>query len=354
MGCMSEIARYHRQMLLRGIGEAGQERLLGSRAVVVGCGALGTVSAELLVRAGVGTVSIVDRDVVELTNLQRQVLFDERDAREGLPKAEAAARKLMTINSGVRVEAVVADFGHRNAEKLCAGAGVILDGTDNFETRYLLNDVAVKLGVPLVYAGAVGTEGMSMTILPGETPCLRCVFEEPPDAGSVATCDTAGVLGPVTAMIASVQAAEAIKVLLGKTAEVGRALVAVDLWANTWRRVDLTNARREDCVACVQRRFEFLDGERVTSAAKLCGRGSVQVNPPTVGARVDLEALGKRLGAHGEAEVTRFFVKAALSAERGEEEGCVELTVFPDGRAIVKGTTAIERAKGIYAKYVGA
>lgn len=354
MGCMSEMARYHRQMLLRGIGEAGQEKLLGSRAVVVGCGALGTVAAELLARAGVGTVVIVDRDVVELTNLQRQVLFDEKDAREGLPKAEAAARKLMTINSGVRVEAVVADFGHRNAEKLTTGAGVILDGTDNFETRYLLNDVAVKAGVPLVYAGAVGTEGMSFTVLPGEGACLRCVFEEPPDAGSAATCDTAGVLGPVTSMIASVQTAEALKVLLGKRGDVGRALVAVDLWANTWRRVDLKDARREDCLCCVQRRFEFLDGERATSAAKLCGRGSVQVNPPTVGARVDLDQLAQRLRPHARVEVTRFMLRGVLGNEKGEEGGLVELTVFPDGRAIVKGTTVVERAKGIYAKYVGA
>lgn len=351
---MSETARYHRQMLLRGIGEEGQRRLLGSRALIVGCGALGTVSAEMLARAGVGTITIVDRDVVELTNLQRQVLFDERDAREGLPKAEAAARKLVTINSSIRVNAVVVDFGHRNAEKLAAGAEVILDGTDNFETRYLLNDLAVKSGVPLVYAGAVGTEGMSMSILPGEAACLRCVFDEPPDAGSVATCDTAGVLGPVTAMIASVQAAEAIKLLAGRRGDVSRTLLAVDLWANTSRRVDLTEARRADCPCCGERRFEFLDGERVTSAAKLCGRGAVQVNPPTVESRVDLEQLATRLRAHAHVEVSRFMLKGLLGGEKSEEGGPVELTVFPDGRAIVKGTTQVERAKGIYAKYVGA
>ncbi len=390
MDHMSDMERYHRQMLLPGIGEAGQRRLLAGRAVIVGCGALGTVAAELLVRAGVGTVTIVDRDVVELTNLQRQVLFDEADARAGLPKAEAARAKLQAINSQVHVEAVVADLEARGAEKLIGrvvgmggrarrvslppapsqregeldaapsqppegeGESVLLDCTDNFETRYLLNDAAVKLGVPLVYAGAVGTVGMSMTVLPGEGPCLRCVFEEPPDAGSAPTCDTAGVLGPVTAMIASVQAAEAIKILAGQRGAVSRELVSVDLWGNSWRRMDLRTARRPECPCCGERRFEFLDGQRGSRAATLCGRGAVQVTPPTVEQRLDLVALATRLGPHATVEASRFLVKGTLWAERGENGEPLELTVFPDGRAIVKGTTELDRARGIYAKYVGA
>ena len=350
---LSGLGRYHRQMLLPGVGEEGQRRLLASRALVVGCGALGTVIADLLARAGVGALTIVDRDVVEATNLQRQTLFDEADAAAGVPKAEAAARKLRAVNSGVRIEAVVADFGPRTAEKIARGRsgdmpGVIVDGTDNFQTRYLLNDLAVARGVPYIYGGAVGTAGMSMTIVPGRTPCLRCVFPDLPAPGTTPTCDTAGVLGPVTATVAAHEAAEAIKALLGRHEALSRGLVRFDLWGGGWRRIDLGEAT-PGCPCCGQREFPFLDGSIAARAAVLCGRDSVQVNPSpeSVRSRLDLDALALRLAEHGSFESTRLLVRGTL-----REEG-LELTVFPDARAIVKGTTEPGIAMAVYARYVG-
>lgn len=347
------LGRYHRQMLLPGVGEEGQRRLLESRALIVGCGALGTVIADLLTRAGVGTLTIVDRDVVEATNLQRQTLFDEKDAAEGVPKAEAAARKLRAINSGVRIEAVVADFGPRTAEKIARGGrgempGVIVDGTDNFQTRYLLNDLAVARGVPYIYGGAVGTAGMSMTIVPGRTPCLRCIFPDLPAPGSTPTCDTAGVLGPATAMVGAYEAAEAIKVLLGRMEALSRGLVQFDLWGGGPRRIDLGEAR-PDCPCCGQRTFPFLDGSIAARATVLCGRDSVQVNPSpeSIRSRLDLETLAQRLAEHGSFEATRLLVRGRL-----REEG-LELTVFPDARAIIRGTTEPGIAMAVYARYVG-
>lgn len=356
-----DISRYHRQTLLREIGESGQRRLAASHAMVIGCGALGTVSAEILVRAGVGCVTLVDRDVVELTNLQRQMLFDEADAREGLPKAEAARRRLGAINSELCVRARVTDFTSANAEKLieqaaaCPALGVIVDGTDNFETRYLINDLAVKHGVPWVYGAAVGMSGMSMTIVPGVTPCLRCAFEEPPEAGSAAasaTCDTVGVFSPVTAIVGSVQAGEALKILAGRADAVAPGLLTIDGWSGAMRRVDLATAR-PDCPCCGRREFPFLSGERGSASVTLCGRGSVQVTPER-GGRVDLAALAARLAPHGAFELTRFLVRGVLAGERGDGTSPVTLTVFTDGRAIVGGVTRVEVARALYARYVGA
>ena len=346
--------RYHRQAILGAIGADGQARIGSSRAVVVGCGALGCVSAQWLARAGVGELVVVDRDIVELTNLQRQVLFTEADAREGAPKADAARRALERINSAISIRAVVADLDHENVGEIVEGADVIVDGTDNAPTRYLLNDIAVRDGSPMVYAGVVGTGGVTMTIAPGldeQTACLRCVFPDPPDAGALETCDTAGVLGPAVGVIASMQAGEAMKILAGRAEAVRRSVMRIDLWDSSVREVRAE--RDEDCPCCGDREFEFLDGKFAGRTVKLCGRGAVQVH---AGSRqtVDLGAIEAKLGAHGDVIRNELLVRALLPAERTDagDTGC-ELTVFADGRAIVKGTERAERARSIYAKYVG-
>lgn len=358
---MSEpLARYHRQMILPQIGEVGQARLSSAHALLVGCGALGTVIADALVRAGVGRLTIADRDVVELTNLQRQVLFDESDAREGLPKAEAAAVRLRRINSQVEIVPEVADVTARNVERLMGvadgaenGIGVIVDGTDNFQTRYLLNDAAVKHGVPMVYGGAVGTAGMTMTIRPGVTSCLRCIFPEAPPPGSVATCDTAGVLGPAVGVIALMQATEAIKVLAGKADACTRTLREVDVWSGRLRALEIGGPATE-CPCCAQRRFEYLDARHTDDTTSLCGADAVQVAPPGYGVSVDLDALAARLAKHGPFTATRFLVRGVLSGEIGRGNGkAVELTVFRDGRAIIKGVQDSAAARTLYARYVG-
>jgi molybdopterin-synthase adenylyltransferase len=325
-----ELARYHRQMLLPGIGRDGQEKLLGSSALVVGCGALGCVAAEGLVRAGVGRVVIVDRDVVEETNLQRQVLFDETDAREGRPKAEAGARRLRLVNSEIRIDEVVADVNARNVEGLLRGMDVVVDGTDNFQTRYLVNDACVKLGVPLVYGGVVGTVGMSMTIVPEGsaagsrgaqgTPCLRCVFPEPPPVGSAPTCDTVGVLGAMVGIVGSMQVAEAMKVLLGKWELIKPVLRQMDIWKGAWREISLAGIDRSSCACCGQRKFEFLDGSRGDGASgetSLCGTNAVQVLPMKGSGEIDLGELARRLGAQGIFAVTNHLLRGRLERERG-------------------------------------
>lgn len=355
---MDDLHRYHRQMLLPGVGEEGQRLLRESRVLIVGCGALGCAAADLIVRAGVGTVVIIDRDVVEPTNLQRQSLFDESDVAEGLPKAEAARRRLRRINSNVTVEAAVADFNAASAGRL-AGVdsgrvpGVIIDGTDNFETRYLLNDLAVKHGVPYAYGGVIGTRGMAMTVLPGKTACLRCIFEEIPPPGSVPTCDTAGVLGPAVQIVAACQAGDALKVLLGRGDLVARSLLEFDLWSNRRRRVETEGLRdRAGCVCCGSRRFEFLEGGIAGATASLCGRNSVQVLPGR-DARVDLQALAARLGPHGTFQATPFLVRGTLKRSSVSSGDGLGLTVFADGRAIVHGTDRPEVARSMYARYVG-
>jgi adenylyltransferase/sulfurtransferase len=346
------MSRYHRQTLLPQIGEAGQRRLTDGRVLLVGCGALGTVIADQLVRAGIGWLRACDRDVVETSNLQRQVLFDESDAAGELPKAVAAARRLGQINSGVTVDARVVDVHPGNVEELAGAAGpgprvdLVLDGTDNVETRYLLNDVAVKHGIPWVYGACVGTTGRVMAVLPGATACLRCVFPEPPGPGELPTCDTAGVLGPAAAVVASLQSVAAIKLLVGDRAAVAEELLTLDLWANRIRSVSTADARRDDCPACGRRRFDFLDRD-ASSATSLCGRDAIQVRPTNPSVRLDARAVAERLGGVAAVEVTPHFTRARLP------DG-VALTVFPDGRAIVKGTTDPARARAIYARYVGA
>ncbi len=341
----ASLERYSRQMRFHGVGEAGQRKLLGARVTLCGCGALGTVLANVLVRAGVGRLRVIDRDFIETSNLQRQVLFDESDVADNLPKAEAAARKLRAINSEVQVEPVVTDIDRTNIVELCQDADLILDGTDNFEIRYLINDVAVKLGKPWVYGGCIGSHGQVMTILPGQTPCLRCVFEAAPAPGEAGTCETAGVLGPIVNIVASLQATEAIKVLTGNLEQVNRELTYIDIWDNIHRRIKVAPLLgKVDCPCCQRRRFEWLDGEHGAQTTSLCGRNAVQVSHRTPG-RLNFEEMARHLGVMGEVSYNRFLLKFNVES--------YEFTVFPDGRAIIKGTSDVERARTLYAKYVG-
>jgi adenylyltransferase/sulfurtransferase len=332
-------------MRFPGIGKAGQERLLASRVTLCGCGALGTVLANNLIRAGVGRLRLIDRDFIEPSNLQRQVLFDEPDVAANLPKAEAAARKLRLINSGVTVEPVVADIDRTNIEELCADADLILDGTDNFEVRYLINDVAVKHGKPWVYGGCVGSHGMTMTILPGETPCLRCVFEAAPGPGETGTCETAGVLAPIVTIVASYQTAEALKILTGRREKINRELLSFDVWENKERRSKIAGLLgKVKCPCCQGRQFEWLEGMHGAQTTSLCGRNAVQVSHRSAAA-LDFAVLARNLGALGEVTHNRFLLKFRV--------GSYEFTVFPDGRAIIKGTSDVDKARTLYAKYIG-
>ncbi len=343
--------RHHRQEILPQIGPEGQARLAASGAVIVGVGALGCVAADLLARAGVGRIRLVDRDIVERTNLQRQTLFTERDAAEAMPKAEAARRRLLEIDAGLGVEGMIADMTAANAERLlieggAAQARVVLDCTDNYETRYLINDVLVKHGVGLIYGGAVATRGMAMPVLPGGA-CLRCVFPEPPPLEARETCDTGGVLNAATAIVGAMQAGLAVRWLVGDLRAEDAALARIDAWRMSFAAAPVGAMRDPECPCCGLRRLEFLSGERGSAPATLCGRSAVQVAPEGGVGRLDLGALEARLAPHGDASRTAFLLRAAL-----REEG-VTLTVFADGRAIVHGVTDAARARSIYARYIG-
>jgi adenylyltransferase/sulfurtransferase len=338
------LERYNRQMRFAGIGEEGQRRLLAGRAVLCGCGALGTVIANTLARAGVGHIRIIDRDFVERSNLQRQVLFDERDIADNLPKSVAAARKLTVVNSLVRLEPVVADLDRTNIMGLVEDADVILDGTDNFEIRYLINDVALKLGKPWVYGGCLASHGQTMTILPGRTPCLRCVFEAAPAPGEGGTCETAGVLAPAVNIVASYQAMEAIKILCGRLEAVNRDLIYIDVWENVCRHMKIAPLRSGECPCCGQRRFEWLDGVHGSQTTRLCGRNAVQVAQRN-GAPMRFPALAESLRPLGAVHYNDYLLKFATVG--------YEFTVFADGRAIIKGTDDLEKARVLYARYIG-
>jgi len=342
----SQMNRYDRQVRFAPLGEEGQERLGHGRALVCGCGALGSVVAETLVRAGVGFVRIVDRDFLELNNLQRQVLFDEQDVAERLPKAIAAANKLRRINSQIMIEPVVADVTFRNIGQLAGDVDVILDGTDNFAIRFLLNDFAVQQGTPWIYGGCIGAEGQTMTILPGESACLACLMDDAPPPGTTPTCDTAGILAPIVGVMASIEAAEALKILSGRRHAVSRHLTIIDVWENQVRRIDLSRLREgADCRVCQRRQFVWLSGERANASAVLCGRHAVQLSAPP-DASISLEALAKRLAGVGRVERNAFLLRLAV-------DGFV-LTVFPDGRTIVSGTSDITTARTLQARYLGA
>ncbi len=344
---MQDLSRYIRQSRFAPLGEKGQRALSEKRALVVGCGALGSVIANTLARAGVGKLRIVDRDFLELNNLQRQVIYDEDDVASGLPKAIAAANKLRKFNSQIEIEPIVADISHTNIAELAQGADVIVDGTDNFEIRYLLNDIAMKQGIPWVYGGCIGAEGQTMTILPGESPCLRCLLPEAPPPGSTPTCDSAGILGPIINIIASLEAMEAIKILAGKREACSRVLTICDVWDNRLRQIKLDSllAQRENCPACSQREYPWLSGERGSHTAILCGRNAVQLSfPGTEGLR--LEELAAKLSGLGKVTRNAFLLRFAVDEYL--------LTIFPDGRAIIGGTDDVAQAKTLYAKYIGA
>lgn len=332
--------RYSRQALFRGIGPEGQEKLLGGHVAVVGVGATGAAAAGLLTRAGVGTVTLIDRDFVEESNLQRQVLFDEADAREALPKAEAARRKITAFNSEITVRAHIADLVPANIHDLLAGAAIILDATDNFETRYLLNDYAVEQGKPWIYAAAVGAYAVTMNIVPGETACLACIFPEPP-GGTVETCDTAGILNSAVNLAASIEVTEAIKWLVGAHDRMRRTLLSCDLWLNEWTEI-AAQFPRPDCTVCARRDFAHLRGEGKPHIT-LCGRNSVQIHEHE--RPVDLAEMEQRLRPHGTIRRNDLL----LRFERGE----MVMILFADGRAIIQGTSDIAVARTLYARFVG-
>ena len=325
--------------------------MASSNVLLIGCGALGSVVAEQLARAGVGRLTIVDRDLVEFTNLQRQVLFDESDAREQAPKAVAAARRLRQINSQIQIGPIVADVNPLNIEKLSGLApgmnpvDLIMDGTDNVETRYLINDVSVKHAIPWIYGACVGTEGRCLAIDPPRTPCLRCVFAQLPALGELPTCDTAGVLGPAASVIASLQVACAIQFLVGKRPP--SQLVSLDLWSGRFHSTDTSGARKPDCPACGKREFAFLDNQSNARTTALCGRDAVQISP-TAASNPDIEVLITKLSHAGQVDRTPYLLRCTL-----REPKDVKLTVFPDGRAIIHGITDPARARSIYARFIG-
>lgn len=342
---MGNQERYSRQVLFEGIGPAGQERLARSRVVILGCGALGAMHAETLSRAGVGSLVLVDRDFVEESNLQRQVMFDENDARERLPKAAAAAARIRRVNSEVTAEPIVADVTFDNVEGIIGGADLVMDGADNFEARFLLNDACVKAGIPWIYGAVVGSSGLTMTVLPGETPCLRCVLEVMPPPGSGPTCDTSGVILPAVSTIAAFQLAEALKVLTGNRDKLHGSIIQVDLWEFGVRRIDLSSIRdRRSCPACGKGEFEFLRGGERQITTTLCGRNAVQI--ARIGAQpIDFEALAHRLRPIGTLAFNDFLLRFQVDG--------YDITVFRDARSIIRGTSDPAVARGLYARYVG-
>lgn len=334
--------RYSKQILFSEIGEHGQKLIQNAEVLILGCGALGTVSANCLARAGVGSIKIVDRDYVELSNLQRQVLFDEEDALRRMPKAAAAVEKLKTINSEISLEPIILDVNYQNVESLIEPVDLVLDATDNMEIRYLLNDACIKHGVPWIYAGVLGSYGMSMNIIPGKSACFRCLIKEPPAPGSMPTCDVAGVLNGITGVIASIQATEALKIITGHK-DVGNSVIFVDLWDRSFDRMKIE--RHDDCPTCVQHDFEFLNEKSFTEIFSLCGRNAVQIKSIKTNG-YDLQSIKDRLMNLGKVLDNGFFLTFFIDD--------YELIIFPEGRTIIKGTTDESIARTILARYIGA
>jgi molybdopterin/thiamine biosynthesis adenylyltransferase len=334
--------RYSRQILFGGIGEQGQRRLLAARVLIVGCGALGSAHAESLARAGVGHLRLVDRDFVEPSNLQRQTMFTEADAEKRLPKAVAAANHLREINSEIEVEPHIIDVNQSTIERLLDGCDLVVDGTDNFATRYLINDACVKHRTDWIYGAAVGSYGVTMTIRPHQTACLRCLFEEPPPAASAPTCDTSGVIMPIINIVSAVQVAEALKLITGQLDALHGSLMQFDVWQNEWRRIG-TGSRRADCPTCGLALYETL-AHAQEGAAVLCGRDAIQISPsqPT---HINFSTLAERLRRLGEVKFNEYLLR--FKTEK------FELTVFQDARSIIRGTDEIAIARSLYAKYIG-
>jgi adenylyltransferase/sulfurtransferase len=339
-----ELARYTRQWRFAPLGKEGQRKLLAARVLIVGCGALGSVQANTLARAGVGHLRIIDRDFLELNNLQRQVLYDEEDVAAGLPKAIAARNRLVKINSQIEIEAHVADLDHTNIAKLLNGVDLLLDGTDNFETRYLLNDASAKFKLPWIYGGCLGAEGQTLTIIPGQTPCLRCLMPDTPPPGSSPTCDTAGILSPIINIIASWQCCEALKILSGHPEAISRTWSIFDLWDATVRQIKLQSGPSDTCPTCTGQEFPWLSGDRGSHTAVLCGRNAVQLSFPDRQS-VSLEQMEQKLQPLGVVTRNRYLVRATIGAH--------QLTIFPDGRAVIGGTEDISEAKSLYARFIG-
>ncbi len=335
--------RYSRQILFNGIGEEGQRILLQSRSLIVGCGALGSAQAESLARAGIGKLRIADRDFVEASNLQRQTMFTERDASERIPKAIAAANHIREINSEIDVEPEIIDVNYSNIERLIKDCDVVLDGTDNFATRYLINDACVKHEINWIYGAAVGSYGVTMTIQPHQTPCLRCVFEEAPPAASAPTCDTAGVIMPIISVVAAVQVTEALKLLSGQTDSLHRSLMQFDVWRNEWRKIN-PGPPSPDCPTCGLKKFATLEADSGELAAVLCGRNAVQISP-TQATRIDFADLARRLQTTGDVKFNDYLLRFRT--------GEFELTIFKDARSIIRGTNEIKIARSLYAKFIG-
>lgn len=334
--------RYSRQILFSGIGDEGQRRLLAARILIIGCGALGSAHAESLARAGVGHLRIVDRDFVEPSNLQRQTMFTESDAEQRLPKSIAAADHLRQINSEIEIEPHILDINYSSIERLLDGCDLVIDGTDNFATRYLINDACVKHNANWIYGAAVGSYGVTMTIRPHQTACLRCVFEEAPPAASAPTCDTSGVIMPIINIVSAVQVSEAMKLLTGRIEDLHGSLMQFDVWRNEWRRIG-TGSPRPDCKTCALGIYETLLPS-AEGAAVLCGRDAVQISPsqPT---RLNFSLLAERLRRAGEVKFNEYLLRF--------KTGQFELTVFQDARSIIRGTNDIPVARSLYAKYIG-
>lgn len=342
-----ELDRYSRQMLFTGIGVEGQRRIRAARVLVCGCGALGSAIADGLTRAGVGFLRIVDRDFVELSNLQRQVLFDEDDVAQSIPKSIAASRKLRRINSEVEIEPVVADIDPGNILSLVRDVDLIVDGMDNFETRFLINDAALELGKPWIYAGCIGSHGQVMPIFPGETACLRCLIGEIPGPAETETCDTAGVLGPAISVVAALEVTLALKILSSGRSEVPEALTVLDVWEPSLRKMQVGNLRAQgNCPACLEGQRDWLRGSRGSQSIVLCGRNAVQISPAEK-RQLSLPEVAERLSQMGHVTQNAFLLRCEIPG------GGLRLTLFPDGRAIIQGTADVSVARSAYARYVG-
>jgi adenylyltransferase/sulfurtransferase len=337
--------RYERQELFYGIGKEGQKKLREKSVVLVGCGALGCTSANLLVRSGIKRLKIIDRDYIEESNLQRQSLFDEDDIKENLPKAVAAQRKLQKIDPDVSISYDVADLNPSNIETLLENFHIVIDGTDNFETRFLINDFCVKKQIPWIYGACIGSVGLTMNIITPKTPCLRCILEEVPPIGSSETCDTAGIIAPIACCIASIQVAEALKILTDDFDSMSKCLLIIDLWRNETKklRVD-TIKEKSDCIVCKHRRFEFLNSNKHSMTTSVCGRNSIQILPHN-GAKINLTELASRLKKIGSVSYNSYLLRFKIDR--------YELSVFPDGRSIISGTNDAPTAKGLFTKYIG-
>ena len=342
MSSTSALDRYSRQTLFKPIGKEGQERLQAASVAIIGCGALGSTLANNLCRAGIGRLVIADRDYIEINNLQRQILFDEDDIARRLPKAVAAAEKLRRINSGVTVEALVEDINADGIESLVQSVDLILDATDNFATRYLLNDACVKYGRPWIYSGVIASYGVTLNIIPGETPCLRCIYPDMPLPGTTATCDTAGILNGIVGAITGIASTETLKILL-KSDKVSHDMFWMDVWENTSERIELP--RYANCPTCGQHHYEFLDMLSGTDSTSLCGRDAVQVRSGKRGDSINFSDLAERLRPVGQVSFNAYLLRLLVDG--------YDVTVFPDARAIIKGTDNEMVARSIYARYIG-